>query len=86
MGLSLRTLLKAPQGKNVEGVGGYFPIISICAPGAAFAEDSGLMFMLRFLTQGMILEFWDRVPHLAFRMEPASPSASVSASLSMCVS
>uniref|UniRef100_A0A8P0P9F4 Immunoglobulin V-set domain-containing protein n=1 Tax=Canis lupus familiaris TaxID=9615 RepID=A0A8P0P9F4_CANLF len=34
--------------------------------------------------QGVILEFWDRVPHRAPCMEPASPSAYVSASL--CVS
>ena len=32
--------------------------------------------------QGMILESWDRVPHRAPCMEPASPSAYVSASLS----
>ena len=34
--------------------------------------------------QGVILEFWDRVPHQAPYREPASPSAYVSASL--CVS
>ena len=33
--------------------------------------------------QGVILETWDRVPHRAPRMEPASPSACVSASLSV---
>ena len=31
--------------------------------------------------QGMILETWDRVPHRASCMEPASPSACVPASL-----
>ena len=36
--------------------------------------------------QGVILEFWDRVPHQAPRREPASPSACVSASLSVCLS
>ena len=36
------------------------------------------------LSQGVILEFWDRVPHRAPCMEPASTSAYVSASL--CVS
>ena len=35
------------------------------------------------LAQGMILESWDRVPHRAPCMEPASPSACVSASLSL---
>ena len=33
--------------------------------------------------QGVILETWDRVPGLAPCMEPASPSACVSASLSL---
>ena len=33
------------------------------------------------LAQGVILESWDRVPHQAPWMEPASPSACVSASL-----
>ena len=33
------------------------------------------------LTQGMILGFWDGVPHRAPHGEPASPSACVSASL-----
>ena len=37
-------------------------------------------------TQGEILEFWDRVPHRAPCMEPASPSACVSASLSLFLS
>ena len=36
--------------------------------------------------QGLILETQDRVPHWAPCMEPASPSACVSASLSVCVS
>ena len=36
--------------------------------------------------QGMILETQDRVPHQALCIEPASPSASVSAPLSFCVS
>ena len=35
------------------------------------------------LAQGMILESQDRVPHRASCMEPASPSACVSASLSV---
>ena len=34
---------------------------------------------------GVILETWDRVPHQAPCMEPASPSACVSASLCVCV-
>ena len=34
-------------------------------------------------TQGMILETWNRVPRWAPCMEPASPSACVSASLSL---
>ena len=49
------------------------------------------------LAQGVILESWDRVPHPAPEswdqvppqapyMEPASPSACVSASLSLCLS
>ena len=38
------------------------------------------------LAWGMILESQDRVPHQASCMEPASPSAYVSASLSLCVS
>ena len=38
------------------------------------------------LAQGMILESRDQVPHGAPCMEPASPSACVSASLSVCVS
>ena len=36
--------------------------------------------------QGMILGSWDRVPHQAPCMESASPSAYVSASLSVCLS
>ena len=36
--------------------------------------------------QGVILETLDRVPRQALCMEPASPSACVSASLSLCVS
>ena len=36
--------------------------------------------------RGVILETQDRVPHRAPCMEPASPSACVSASLSVCVS
>ena len=35
--------------------------------------------------QGVILETWDRVPHRAPCMGPASPSAWVSASLSACL-
>ena len=37
--------------------------------------------------QGLTLETWDRVPHWAPCMEPASPSACVSAplSLSLCL-
>ena len=37
------------------------------------------------LTQGLVLETRDRVPRWAPGMEPASPSACVSASLSLCV-
>ena len=33
--------------------------------------------------QGVVLETWDRVPHQTLCMEPASPSACVSASLSL---
>ena len=36
--------------------------------------------------QGLILETWDRVPRRAPCMEPASPSACVSASLSLSLS
>ena len=36
--------------------------------------------------QGVILETWDGVPHQAPCMEPASPSTSVSVSVSLCVS
>ena len=36
--------------------------------------------------QGMILEILDPVPRQALCMEPASPSACVSAFLSLCVS
>ena len=36
--------------------------------------------------QGVILETQDRVPRQAPCMEPASPSASVSANLSVCLS
>ena len=36
--------------------------------------------------QGLVLETWDRVPRRAPCMEPASPSACVSASLSVCLS
>ena len=35
------------------------------------------------LAQGVTLESWDRVPHRAPCMEPASPSACVSAPLSV---
>ena len=35
------------------------------------------------LAQGVILETWDQVPHQAACMEPAFPSAWVSASLSV---
>ena len=38
------------------------------------------------LAQGVILETWDRVPHWAPCVEPASPSVCVSASLSLSVS
>ena len=38
------------------------------------------------LAQGVILEFWDRVPRQAPCMEPASPSACVPGPLSFCVS
>ena len=38
------------------------------------------------LAQGMIQRSWDRVPHRAPCGEPPSPSAFVSASLSVCVS
>ena len=38
------------------------------------------------LAQGMILESWDQVPHQASCVEPASPSACVSASLSLSFS
>ena len=36
--------------------------------------------------QGVILGFWDQVPHWTPCMEPAFPSACVSTSLSFCVS
>ena len=38
------------------------------------------------LAQGLILESQDQVPHQASCMGPASPSAYVSAPLSLCVS
>ena len=38
------------------------------------------------LAHSVIPGSWDRVPHPAPCMEPASPSACVSASLSLCVS
>ena len=38
------------------------------------------------LARDVILESQDRVPHRASCMEPASPSACVSTSLSVCVS
>ena len=38
------------------------------------------------LAQGAILETWDRIPRRAPSMEPVSPSACVSASLSLPVS
>ena len=38
------------------------------------------------LAQGVILETWDRVPYQAPGMEPASPSACVSASFSLSLS
>ena len=38
------------------------------------------------LAQGVITGRRDQVPHLAPRREPVSPSAWVSASLSLCVS
>ena len=38
------------------------------------------------LAQGVILESQDQVRHQASCMEPASPSACISASLSMCLS
>ena len=38
------------------------------------------------LAQGVILESQDRVLHHDLFMEPASPSANVSASLSLCLS
>ena len=38
------------------------------------------------LARGMILESWDQVPRPAPGMEPASPSARVSASLSLSLS
>ena len=38
------------------------------------------------LAQGIILESWDRVPHQAPCMEDASPSACVSAFLSLSLS
>ena len=37
------------------------------------------------LSQGMIPEFQDQIPHLAACLEPASPSAYVSAYLSLCL-
>ena len=36
--------------------------------------------------QGVILETWDRVPHQASCMKPASPTACVSANLSLSLS
>ena len=39
----------------------------------------------KFLARGVILESQDQVPYRAPGMEPASPSASVSASLSLYV-
>ena len=36
--------------------------------------------------QGVILESWDQVPHQVPCMEPASPSACVFTSLSVCLS
>ena len=38
------------------------------------------------LAQGAILETWDQIPRRAPCMEPASPSACVSASFSLSVS
>ena len=38
------------------------------------------------LPQVVILGSWDRVPHWAPPREPASPSACVSAALSLCIS
>ena len=39
--------------------------------------------LVQSLAQGMILEIWDRAPHWAPCMEPASPFSCVSASLSL---
>ena len=47
-------------------------------------QPGGLSGLALPSAQGVILETWDRVPRWALCMEPASPSAFVSASL--CVS
>ena len=51
-----------------------------------FGQPQWLSSLAPPLAQGVILESWDRVPHWAPRMEPASPSACVSTSLSLCLS
>ena len=53
-------------------------VLSGCLDGS---EGEGLP-----LSQAMILESWDHVLHSALCMEPASPSACVSAFLSLCLS
>ena len=52
----------------------------------AFGQRSQLNGLAPPSAQGVILEILDPVPRRAPCMEPASPSACVSASLSLCVS
>ena len=47
---------------------------------------SGLVVKRLPSAQHMILESWDRAPHWALYMEPASPFAYVSSSFSLSVS
>ena len=54
--------------------------LKICVESGQPGWLSGL---LQHSAQGLILETWDQVPHWASCMEPASPSACVSASFSL---
>ena len=53
---------------------------------SGFRQPGWLSGLVPPSAQGVTLETWDQVPHQAPCTEPASPSACVSASLSLCVS
>ena len=86
VGIGLRVSVELGIGERVVCQGRIWLVIGVWVGVGKGGCLGGSAVWRLPLAQGMILESRDRVPRRAPCMEPASPSACVSASLSLCVS